>query len=147
MCNEPTCLAPSDEPDPSGHKKGRRLVRKDTDLPACLPCRARHGTGRRACAERTRRRGSTPPPPPNSALILSARAERREAGGDTWQRRGLAGGEFGAIIGISKHTLYQWKTRFDEHGPAGLMEMRRGAGKGSRRRTAGTCIDKQSTGG
>ncbi len=59
-------------------------------------------------------------------------AEQRLLILDTWRRSGLPGADFGAIVGISKHTLYTWKKRFDEHGPAGLMEARRGTGKGSR---------------
>jgi transposase/transposase-like protein len=31
-----------------------------------------------------------------------------------------------------KHTLYAWKTKFDEHGPAGSMDAPRGGPKGSR---------------
>jgi hypothetical protein len=27
MCNEPSCVAPSEEPNPSGHKKGRKRLR------------------------------------------------------------------------------------------------------------------------
>lgn len=51
---------------------------------------------------------------------------------DTWQRSGLPAGDFAALAGLSKHTLYAWKKRFDEHGPAGLMEQTRGAREGSR---------------
>lgn len=51
---------------------------------------------------------------------------------DTWQRSGLPAGEFAALVGISKHTLYAWKKSFDTHGPAGLMEKVRGRKAGSR---------------
>ena len=51
---------------------------------------------------------------------------------DTWQRSGLPAGDFATLVGLSKHTLYAWKKRFDEQGPAGLMEQPRGAGTGSR---------------
>lgn len=50
---------------------------------------------------------------------------------DTWKRSGLGAGEFAAMMGMSKHTLYIWKRRFDEHGPAGLMDAKRGIGRGS----------------
>ncbi len=40
--------------------------------------------------------------------------------------------DFAALIGISKHTLYSWKKRFQEHGPAGLMDGERGPKRGSR---------------
>jgi transposase InsO family protein len=51
---------------------------------------------------------------------------------DTWQRSGLPAGDFAPLVGVSKHTLYAWKTKFDEHGPAGLMDAPRGGPKGSR---------------
>jgi transposase InsO family protein len=51
---------------------------------------------------------------------------------DTWQRSGLPAGDFAALVGVSKHTLYSWKKKFDELGPAGLMEQPRGGPKGSR---------------
>jgi transposase InsO family protein len=51
---------------------------------------------------------------------------------DTWQRSGLPAGDFAALAGLSKHTLYVWKKRFDELGPAGLMDEPRGAKRGSR---------------
>jgi transposase InsO family protein len=41
---------------------------------------------------------------------------------DTWQRSGLPAGQFAPLVGISKHTLYKWKKRFKEEGPAGLMD-------------------------
>jgi transposase InsO family protein len=51
---------------------------------------------------------------------------------DTWQRSGLPAGDFAPLVGVSKHTLYAWKTKFDEQGPAGLMDQPRGGPKGSR---------------
>jgi transposase InsO family protein len=51
---------------------------------------------------------------------------------DTWLRSGLPAGDFAALVGMSKHTLYAWKKRFDESGPAGLMDQQRGAPAGSR---------------
>ena len=51
---------------------------------------------------------------------------------DTWQRSGLPAGDFAPLVGMSKHTLYQWKKRFAQHGPAGLMERPRGATTGSK---------------
>lgn len=41
---------------------------------------------------------------------------------DTWQRSGLPAGDFAPIAGVSKQTLYAWKRRFAEHGPAGLVD-------------------------
>jgi len=51
---------------------------------------------------------------------------------DTWQRSGLPAGDFAALVGVSKHTLYAWKQKFDIQGPAGLMDQPRGAPRGSR---------------
>lgn len=48
---------------------------------------------------------------------------------DTWKRSGLPATEFSTLVGVSAHTLYEWKRRFEARGPAGL------AGKqGARRR-------------
>ena len=44
---------------------------------------------------------------------------------DTWQRSGLPAGDFAAMVGLSKHTLYAWKKKFDTEGPAGLMQQPR----------------------
>jgi len=46
---------------------------------------------------------------------------------DTWRRSGLPAGDFAAMVGLSKHTLYAWKKRFDEEGPSGLMDRPRGS--------------------
>ncbi len=51
---------------------------------------------------------------------------------DTWQRSGLPAKDFAPLVGLSKHTLYLWKQRFAQHGPAGLMERQRGAKQGSK---------------
>ena len=51
---------------------------------------------------------------------------------DTWQRSGLPAGDFAALVGVSKHTLYAWKKKFDADGPAGLLDQPRGGPKGSR---------------
>ena len=51
---------------------------------------------------------------------------------DSWKRSGLPAGDFAPLVGLSKHTLYAWKNRFEEHGPAGLMDRQRGGPKGSR---------------
>ena len=51
---------------------------------------------------------------------------------DAWARAEMTAGEFGRIAGISPHTLYAWRRRFEELGPAGLDAKRRGAPTGSR---------------
>src|SRR5262245_10595771 len=59
-------------------------------------------------------------------------AEQRLLLLDTWQRSGLPAGDFAALIGMSKHTLYGWKRRFQAEGPAGLVDRPRGGPSGSR---------------
>jgi transposase InsO family protein len=51
---------------------------------------------------------------------------------DTWQRSGLPARDFGALVNLSHHTLYAWKRRFEQLGPAGLMDQPRGSKRGSR---------------
>src|SRR5437762_2219203 len=51
---------------------------------------------------------------------------------DAWQRSGLPARDFAPLVGLSRHTLYAWKQRFDQHGPAGLLDQPRGAPAGSR---------------
>jgi transposase InsO family protein len=51
---------------------------------------------------------------------------------DTWRRSGLPATDFSALVGIPKYTLSGWKKRFEEEGPAGLMDRPRGGRKGSK---------------
>lgn len=51
---------------------------------------------------------------------------------DTWQRSGLPAGDFAAMVGVSKHTLYAWKRKFDTEGPGGLVDRPRGGPTGSK---------------
>ena len=51
---------------------------------------------------------------------------------DTWQRSKLPAGDFAALVGICKQTLYAWKKKFDTEGPAGLMDRPRGGPRGTR---------------
>jgi len=51
---------------------------------------------------------------------------------DTWRRSGLPAGDFAPLVGLSPHTLYDWKKRFDLAGPAGLLG-RQGGRKGESR--------------
>jgi len=78
-----------------------------------------------------RRRGRrlVPPTPPPAAPLTP---EQRLLLLDTWQRSGLPAGDFAALVGISRHTLYAWKKKFDAQGPAGLLDQPRGAPAGSR---------------
>jgi transposase InsO family protein len=63
-----------------------------------------------------------PPISPQQKLLLL----------DIWQRSGLPAADFAALVQISRHTLYAWKHRFEQQGPAGLMEQPRGVARGSR---------------
>jgi transposase InsO family protein len=51
---------------------------------------------------------------------------------DTWRRSGLPATDFSTIVGIPTHTLYTWKKRFEQEGPAGLMDRPRGGRRGSK---------------
>jgi transposase len=51
---------------------------------------------------------------------------------DTWMRSKLPATEFAALTGMSSHTLYDWKRRFEAQGAAGLCDGRRGGPTGSR---------------
>ncbi len=110
----PTSESPADEVPPLW----------DTDG---LPALARAGL-----LGRTRRR------PRGKSLVLPAdkpspiSPEQRIILLDTWQKSGLPAGDFAAMVGVSKHTLYAWKKRFDTHGPAGLLDRPKGGPKGSR---------------
>jgi transposase len=59
-------------------------------------------------------------------------AEQRLLLLDTWLRSGLPAGDFAALVGLSKHTLYDWKRKFQAEGPAGLVDRPRGSPPGSR---------------
>lgn len=75
--------------------------------------------GRRLAAK------TDPPAPPLTAdqrLLLL----------DVWRRSGLPAGDFAALVGLSKHSLYDWKHKFETEGPAGLQDKPRGGPKGSR---------------
>src|SRR5262245_58369846 len=51
---------------------------------------------------------------------------------DAWQRSGLPARDFAPLVGLSRHTLYCWKQRFQRDGPAGLLDQPRGGPAGSR---------------
>lgn len=88
---------------------------------------------------------SGPLPPPKPSNAGGRRLERKDEAADRtftprerlqildlWLRSGLTAGEFAPLVGASKHTLYAWKKRFEEHGPAGLEDGKRGGPSGSR---------------
>ena len=51
---------------------------------------------------------------------------------DVWQRSELPASDFSELAGVSPHSLYTWKKKFDAEGPAGLVGLKRGRPKGSR---------------
>jgi len=59
-------------------------------------------------------------------------AEQRLLVLDAWQRSGLPARDFAPLVGMSRHTLYAWKKKFDTEGPAGLMDKPHGGPQGSR---------------
>ena len=82
---------------------------------------ARRRGGPRRVLQKSNARASAPLTPAQRLLLL-----------DTWQRSGLPGRDFAAMVGLSKHTLYAWKKKFAEQGPAGLAEQPRGGPRGSK---------------
>ena len=92
----------SEQPDTSAEPESRRR-------PAEIPRLQQPAKGRRLAAKT-----ESPPCPltPEQRLLLL----------DTWQRSGLPAGDFAPLVGISKHTLYAWKKKFETEGPAGLMD-------------------------
>jgi transposase InsO family protein len=77
-----------------------------------------------------RRRGRRLVKPAEPAPQLTA--QQRLLLLDLWRRSQLPAGDFAALIGMSKHTLYAWKKKFAQQGPAGLMDQKRGGPKGSK---------------
>src|SRR5262249_14867578 len=71
---------------------------------------------------RQRRRRLVKPAEPTRPLT----AQQRLLLLDTWRRSGLPAADFAALVGLSRHTLYEWKRKFAAHGPAGLMDRPRG---------------------
>src|SRR5215470_3540596 len=82
----------------------------------------------RAARPRVRSRALRKPTPNETAFT----PEQRLLVLDAWKRSGLPAGDFAPLVGLSRHTLYAWKKRFDDHGPEGLLDKPRGAPAGSR---------------
>jgi transposase len=66
------------------------------------------------------------------AVNVPLTPEQRLLALDAWRRSKLPAGDFAPLVGVSKHTLYAWKHKFDSEGPAGLLDHPRGAPTGSR---------------
>jgi len=91
----------------------------DAALPPRLSNRRRRKTGRRVAPETAAQRASFTSR--ERLLIL-----------DTWLRSKLPAKDFSGLVRISQHTLYKWKHRFEEDGPAGLEDRPKGPKAGSR---------------
>src|SRR6516225_1397065 len=81
-------------------------------------------------AGRAPRPGQALQKPPDSESAFTA--EQRLLVLDAWRRSGLPAGDFAPLVGLSRHTLYTWKKRFEDHGPAGLADKPKGTPAGSR---------------
>src|SRR5260370_2292768 len=103
----------------SAEQRGEEAV-EGCDLPTAFGLARRKG--------RRRGRRLVKPAEPTPPLT----AEQRLLLLDTWLRSKLPASDFAALIGMSKHTLYAWKKRFDQQGPAGLMDRPRGGPTGSK---------------
>lgn len=77
-------------------------------------------------------------PKPGKRLAKPAGKERRLTGEqrllilDSWKRSGLPAKDFAPLVGLSKHTLYLWKQRFEAEGPGALVSRPRGPKEGTR---------------
>lgn len=104
-----------------GGGEGGVADRDDGGERATLPRRRRGRPRRRrtvAPEEATRGRSFTP----EQRLVLL----------DVWQRSDLPASDFAELAGLSPHSLYTWRKKFEAEGPAGLVGHKRGAPKGSR---------------
>src|SRR6516165_6941935 len=69
---------------------------------------------------------------PEEPIPAALTPEQRLLVLDAWRRSGLPAGDFAPLVGVSKHTLYAWKHKFETQGPAGLVDGPRGGPSGSR---------------
>ena len=91
---------------------------EDHDEPDSSPRHLLGGRGVRGSRPRTRRRvrGS------DAAGRRQLTASQRLLILDTWMRSKLPATDFASLAGVSPHTLYGWRKRFEEEGPAGLAD-------------------------
>ncbi|MHC4887713.1 MAG: DDE-type integrase/transposase/recombinase [Planctomycetota bacterium] len=69
------------------------------------------------------------PPAEDRKTVLTA--DQRFLILDLWLKSGLPAKDFGALVGISRHTLYKWKRHFEAEGPAGLVDKPKTVVRGS----------------
>jgi transposase len=90
-------------------------------VPPLAGRRTRSRPPRRAALQKPQPAAETAFTPEQRLLVL-----------DAWRRSGLPAGDFAPLVGLSRHTLYAWKKRFDDQGPAGLADKPKGAPAGSK---------------
>jgi len=64
---------------------------------------------------------------PDAVVSPAFSGEQRLLILDAWQRSKLPATDFAALVGVTATTLYGWRRRFEEEGPAGLVGHKRGA--------------------
>src|SRR5262245_37639156 len=89
--------APPAPPDERADDVGETLSSWAAPQPAARAGRPRRGRGLRH---------------PDEQPARPLTAEQRLLLLDTWLRSGLPAGDFAALVGMSKHTLYDWKRKF-----------------------------------
>jgi transposase InsO family protein len=99
-----------------------REVVPESDRPADGPC----PTPRLDSPPRGRRLVKNDPP-----AAASLTPQQRLLLLDVWNKSGLPAQDFAALVGLSKYTLYAWKKKFEQLGPAGLLDQPRGRPEGS----------------
>ena len=117
--------APESTPAPTSAKVVDGSTSALAEAPSAEDGPTAFGLARRLGRQRGRRlvKPAEPPPP--------LTAEQRLLLLDTWRRSGLPAADFAALVGLSRHTLYEWKRKFAAHGPGGLMDRPRGGARGS----------------
>jgi transposase InsO family protein len=63
---------------------------------------------------------------PDAARVANFTGEQRLLLLDAWMRSKLPASEFAQLVGVTSTTLYGWRKRFDELGPAALLGHRKG---------------------
>ena len=98
---------------------GLRSAPPPAELPPSLSMRRRRRTRRRVPADEVQPK--THYSSRQRLLIL-----------DTWLRSKLPAKDFSGLVGVNMQTLYKWRQRFEEEGPAGLEDKPKGRRPGSR---------------
>jgi len=119
--------SPQTSPVPEVESEEEAVQLEADELPEAEPFSGPVGPARLRPMKRGRRLVKKPDVPkpqisPEQRLLIL----------DTWRRSGLPVADFSTIVGIPKYTLSAWKKRFEQEGPAGLLDRPRGGRKGSK---------------